>query len=85
MKAVRLHAYGGTDQLRYEDVPIPEPGADEVLVKVAATSVNPIDWKRAGRRQDRNAADISRNLGTRRGWNGCENRADSGTPCPKRR
>jgi NADPH:quinone reductase-like Zn-dependent oxidoreductase len=45
MKAVRLHAYGGVDQLRYEDVATPEPGPDEVLVKVAATSVNPIDWK----------------------------------------
>jgi NADPH:quinone reductase-like Zn-dependent oxidoreductase len=45
MKAVRLHAYGGVDQLRYEDVPMPEPGPDEVLVKVAAASVNPIDWK----------------------------------------
>jgi NADPH:quinone reductase-like Zn-dependent oxidoreductase len=45
MKAVRLHAYGGIDQLRYEDVPMPEPAPDEVLVKVAATSLNPIDWK----------------------------------------
>jgi NADPH:quinone reductase-like Zn-dependent oxidoreductase len=45
MKAVQMHGYGGVDQLRYEDVPDPKPGADEVLVKVAATSVNPIDWK----------------------------------------
>jgi NADPH:quinone reductase-like Zn-dependent oxidoreductase len=45
MKAVRLHAYGDVDQLRYEDVRPPEPEPDEVLVKVAATSVNPIDWK----------------------------------------
>jgi NADPH:quinone reductase-like Zn-dependent oxidoreductase len=45
MKAVRLHAYGDVDQLRYEDVAPPEPEPDEVLVKVAATSVNPIDWK----------------------------------------
>lgn len=45
MKAVQLHGYGGVDQLRYEDVPTPEPQAAEVLVKVAATSVNPIDWK----------------------------------------
>ena len=45
MKAIRLHAYGGIDQLRYEDVPMPEAGPGEVLVKVAATSVNPIDWK----------------------------------------
>jgi len=54
MKAVRLHAYGGVDQLRYEDVPTPEPEPDEVLVKVAATSVNPIDWKiRSGAAKDR--------------------------------
>ena len=45
MKAVLLHGYGGIDQLRYEDAPDPKPGPDEVLVKVAATSVNPIDWK----------------------------------------
>ncbi len=45
MKAVRLHGYGGVDQLVYEDVETPEPRAGEVLVKVAATSVNPIDWK----------------------------------------
>ncbi|HEY1950738.1 MAG TPA: NADP-dependent oxidoreductase [Bryobacteraceae bacterium] len=54
MKAVQIHAYGGVDQLRYEDVVTPEPGADEVLVKVAATSVNPIDWKiRSGAAKDR--------------------------------
>ena len=49
MKAVRFHAYGGPDVLVYEDAPKPEPAAGEVLVKVHATSVNPIDWKiRAG-------------------------------------
>lgn len=45
MKAVQLHAYGGVDQLFYEDVPQPKPGDGEILVKVAATSLNPIDWK----------------------------------------
>ena len=45
LKAVQLHAYGGVDQLFYEDVPDPQPGSGEILVKVAATSLNPIDWK----------------------------------------
>jgi NADPH:quinone reductase-like Zn-dependent oxidoreductase len=54
MKAVRLHAYGDIDQLRYEEVPTPEPGPGEVLIKVAATSVNPVDWKiRSGAAKDR--------------------------------
>jgi NADPH:quinone reductase-like Zn-dependent oxidoreductase len=49
MKAVRFHTYGTPDVLIYEDAPKPEPAAGEVLVKVHATSVNPIDWKiRAG-------------------------------------
>jgi NADPH:quinone reductase-like Zn-dependent oxidoreductase len=45
MKAVRMHGYGGVDQLRYEDVPAPTAELGEVLVRVAATSVNPIDLK----------------------------------------
>jgi NADPH:quinone reductase-like Zn-dependent oxidoreductase len=49
MKAVRFHEYGASDVLKYEDAPKPEAGAGEVLVRVHATSVNPIDWKiRAG-------------------------------------
>lgn len=43
MKAVRIHEYGGPDVLRYEDVPRPEPGAEEVLIRVFASSVNPFD------------------------------------------
>jgi NADPH:quinone reductase-like Zn-dependent oxidoreductase len=45
MKAVRMHAYGGPEVLRYEDAPRPEPGPGEVLVKVYAAAVNPVDWK----------------------------------------
>src|SRR5579859_7298134 len=54
MKAVQIYGYGGADQLRYEEVPTPRPGPDEVLIKLAATSVNPIDWKI--RRGDRKAS-----------------------------
>lgn len=45
MKAVVLHEYGGPDKLRYEDVPDPVAGDRQVLVRVAASSVNPIDFK----------------------------------------
>ncbi len=54
MKAVLLKAYGGVDQLSYEEVPDPKPTDGEVLVKVLGTSLNPIDWKiRAGYMKDR--------------------------------
>lgn len=45
MKAVVLHEYGGPGKLKYEDFPDPTPGPGEVLVGVAATSLNPVDWK----------------------------------------
>ena len=45
MKAVQLLAYGDVSQLVYTDVPTPEPKAGEILIKVLATSVNPVDWK----------------------------------------
>jgi NADPH:quinone reductase-like Zn-dependent oxidoreductase len=46
MKAVVVHQYGGPEVLKFEDYPDPVPGTGEVLVRVAATSVNPIDVKR---------------------------------------
>ena len=45
MKAVVLHEYGGPGKLQYEDVDDPKPGDGEVLVHLAATSVNPVDFK----------------------------------------
>ena len=45
MKAIRIHKYGGPDVLQYEDAPRPKPQADEVLIRVHAAGVNPIDWK----------------------------------------
>jgi NADPH:quinone reductase-like Zn-dependent oxidoreductase len=46
MKAVVVHQYGGPEVLKFEDYPDPVPGPGEVLVRVAAASVNPIDCKR---------------------------------------
>ncbi len=45
MKAVRIHEYGGPNVLSYEDAPLPEPGANDVLVAVHSAAVNPVDWK----------------------------------------
>jgi NADPH:quinone reductase-like Zn-dependent oxidoreductase len=53
MKAVVVHQYGGPEVLKFEEYPDPVPGPGEVLVRVAATSVNPIDYKRrAGQTKD---------------------------------
>jgi NADPH:quinone reductase-like Zn-dependent oxidoreductase len=46
MKAIVVHEYGGPEVLKYEEYPDPVPGPGEVLVRVAAASVNPIDLKR---------------------------------------
>lgn len=49
MKAIRVHQFGGPEVLKYEDAPRPVPAADEVLIKVYASGMNPVDWKmRAG-------------------------------------
>lgn len=49
MKAVRIHSFGGPDVLRYEDVPLPEPGAGQARVKIEAVGVNYADiYQRTG-------------------------------------
>lgn len=49
MKAIRVHETGGPEQLRYEDVPMPDPGPEQVRVKVAAAGLNFIDvYHRSG-------------------------------------
>ncbi len=45
MKAVRIHAYGGPAVLHYEDVPMPLLASDDILIRVRAAAVNPVDWK----------------------------------------
>ena len=49
MKAIKVHEYGGPEVLSYEDVPDPEPGQGEALVRLAASGVNFIDvYQRTG-------------------------------------
>ncbi|HEV2397524.1 MAG TPA: NAD(P)-dependent alcohol dehydrogenase [Candidatus Sulfotelmatobacter sp.] len=44
MKAIVYHRYGSPDVLQYEEIDKPTPAIDDVLIKVAAASVNPYDW-----------------------------------------
>ncbi len=44
MKAITQRTYGGPDTLQYTDAPVPEPGPNEVLIRVRAASVNAADW-----------------------------------------
>lgn len=45
MRAVRIAEYGGPDKMRLENIPVPALERGEVLVRVSAASINPIDWK----------------------------------------
>jgi NADPH:quinone reductase-like Zn-dependent oxidoreductase len=54
MKAVVIHEYGSPKVLKYEDFQDPKPGPGEVLVRMQAASLNPVDWKmRSGAAKDR--------------------------------
>lgn len=45
MQAIRVYAYGGPEQLTVEQIARPVPQVGEVLVRVMAAGVNPVDWK----------------------------------------
>ena len=45
MKAIRFHSHGGPDALVLEEVPRPQAGVGEVLIRVHAAGINPLDWK----------------------------------------
>ena len=43
MKAIRIEQYGGPEVLRLQDIPVPDPGAGEVLVRMAHAGINVMD------------------------------------------
>jgi NADPH:quinone reductase-like Zn-dependent oxidoreductase len=54
MKAITIREFGGPEVLKMEEIPTPQPSADEVLIKIYASGVNPIDWKiRKGLRKEK--------------------------------
>jgi NADPH:quinone reductase-like Zn-dependent oxidoreductase len=64
MKAVVLHEYGPPKNLKYEDMPDPTPAEGELLIRVAASSVNPIDYKiRSGSAKERFSIEFPAILG----------------------
>ena len=79
MKAIVVHEFGGPEVLKFEAYPDPVPGAGEVLVKVAAASVNPVDYKRrAGLTQGFLSSSFSRPYRSRCFGDCARNRAGSG-------
>jgi hypothetical protein len=58
MKAIVAHEYGGPQVLKLEDVPVPEPKENEMLVRVMASGVNPADPLILGGNTRRNSARI---------------------------
>lgn len=64
MKAIEIHHYGGPEELKYEDAAMPAINPDDVLVKVFASGVNPVDWKiRNGDHKSAQAPPLPRVLG----------------------
>ncbi len=64
MRAVVIEEFGDVNKLQMEDVEDPEVGQGEVLIRIKATSVNPVDWKiRNGDSKDRNPAELPAILG----------------------
>ncbi|MCX8508560.1 MAG: NADP-dependent oxidoreductase, partial [Rhodobacteraceae bacterium] len=65
MKAARIHAYGDASQIKIEEAPLPVLNPDDVLVRIVAASVNPVDWKI---RQGHLASFIPHTLPLTLGW-----------------
>jgi NADPH:quinone reductase-like Zn-dependent oxidoreductase len=64
MKAVQIASFGGPEVIRHARIDRPQPQAGEVLLKVHAASVNPVDWKiRAGKYPDVRSDQLPYTLG----------------------
>src|SRR5580704_17062897 len=64
IRAVRIAQYGGSEQLKYEEAPLPEIRPNQVLAKVRYAGVNPIDWKiREGAMKEARPASFPLTLG----------------------
>jgi len=82
MRAIRIHAYGGSDQLHLEESTPPRPAAGEALVRVRYAGVNPVDWKiRAGYLQSRQPVAFPLTLGQDFSGDVVESQRESG-PLP---
>ena len=74
MKAVQIHGFGGPEVMKYEDVPLPQIADEEVLVKIHASGVNPIDYKIRQGSKGANAYKLPLILG----WDMCGDVSDLG-------
>ena len=45
MEVVRIDTFGSREVMKFRKVSIPVPGPNEILLKVKAASINPVDWK----------------------------------------
>ena len=64
MKRVQYHRYGGPEELRLEEVALPQPGRGQVRVRIRAAAANPMDWKiRKGELKIMTGGEFPRGLG----------------------
>ena len=77
MKRIQFHRYGGPEEMKLENYELPPLGAEEILVRVSAASVNPVDWKiRQGAMKFVTGKKFPRGMGT--DFSGVIERAGSG-------